>query len=74
MSEPMVSIVIPAYNAPDYIGEALDSVFAETSKHFEVIVINDGSCDTERRDEVLRPCGDRIHYLKQPNRGDLGGR
>jgi glycosyltransferase involved in cell wall biosynthesis len=69
-----VSVIIPVYNAANYIGEALGSVFAQTFKDFEVIVINDGSSDTEQLEEVLRPYRDRIHYLKQPNRGPSGAR
>jgi glycosyltransferase involved in cell wall biosynthesis len=40
-----ISVIIPAFNAEDYIEEALTSVFSQTYKNFEVIVINDGSTD-----------------------------
>jgi hypothetical protein len=39
------SVVIPAYNAADTLGEAINSVLAQTRKDFEVIVIDDGSND-----------------------------
>ena len=64
-----VSIIIPAYNVASFIGETLDSVFAQTYKDFEVIVINDGSPDTEELEQVLQSHLDRIKYLKQENRG-----
>lgn len=40
-----VSVVIPMYNAERYIKETLDSVFAQTYKNYEVIVVNDCSKD-----------------------------
>jgi glycosyltransferase involved in cell wall biosynthesis len=69
-----VSVIIPAYNSASYIGETLDSVFAQTYRDFEVLVINDGSPDTEALEAVLRPYLDRIVYLKQNNRGPAAAR
>lgn len=73
-STPKVTVIITAYNTADYIGEALDSVFAQTFKDYEVIVINDGSPDTPALEKVLQPYRDRILYLKQENRGLAGAR
>ncbi|HXH51326.1 MAG TPA: glycosyltransferase family A protein [Terriglobia bacterium] len=69
-----VSVIIPAYNTAQYIAETLDSVFAQTFKDYEVIVINDGSPDTPELEKVLQPYRDRILYLKQENRGLAGAR
>src|SRR5438552_653435 len=69
-----VSVIIPAYNVAPYIAETLKSVFAQTKSAFEVIVVNDGSPDTEKLEEVLQPFRDRIVYLKQENRGLSGAR
>jgi len=69
-----VSVIIPAYNVAPYIAETLKSVFAQTKPAFEVIVVNDGSPDTEKLEEVLDPFLDRIVYLKQENRGLSGAR
>lgn len=69
---PTVSIIIPAYNLAPYIGETLDSVFAQTYSDFEAIVINDGSTDdTKAR---LAPFLDRIVYLDQQNGGVMAAR
>jgi glycosyltransferase involved in cell wall biosynthesis len=66
---PAVSIIVPAYNVAAYIGEALDSVFAQTFNDYEVIVINDGSPDTPALERALEPYRGRIVYLKQENGG-----
>ena len=73
-SAPTVSIVVPAYNVAPYIAEALDSVFAQTFKDFEVIIVNDGSPDTDELERVLAPYLTRVVYLKQPNRGPSAAR
>jgi glycosyltransferase involved in cell wall biosynthesis len=71
---PKVSVIIPAYNTAPFIAETLDSVFGQTLRDFEVIVINDGSPDTADLEAALQPYTDRIHYLKQENRGLSGAR
>jgi glycosyltransferase involved in cell wall biosynthesis len=43
---PVISVVIPAYNAEGTIKETLQSVQKQTFSDFEIIVINDGSTDT----------------------------
>jgi glycosyltransferase involved in cell wall biosynthesis len=69
-----VSVIIPAYNTAVFIGETLDSVFAQTFRDFEVIVVNDGSPDTEELEAVIAPYRDRIVYLRQENRGPAAAR
>lgn len=43
--EPLVSILIPAYNAQKWIGETIDSALAQTWSRKEIIVVDDGSTD-----------------------------
>jgi len=64
---PKVSVIIPAFNAGKFIEETLASVFAQTYKDFEVIVVNDGS--TDNTEAALQPYRHQINYVKQKNRG-----
>jgi len=73
-TEPLVSIIIPAYKVAPFIKETLDSVFAQTFPDYEAIVINDGSPDTDELERALRPYRERILYLRQENRGAGGAR
>jgi glycosyltransferase involved in cell wall biosynthesis/O-antigen/teichoic acid export membrane protein len=66
---PVVSVIMPAYNVAPFIGAALESVFAQTFANFEVIVVNDGSPDTEELERALAPYQRRICYITQENRG-----
>ena len=72
MTTPFVSVVIPNYNYARYVSQAIDSVLAQTYRHHEVIVINNGSTDNSA--EVLRGYGDRIRWIDQENRGQSGAR
>lgn len=68
-TSPLVSVIIPVYNAANYIAEALDSVVAQTFKDYEILVVNDGSSDTEQLERVIEPYQSRIVYIKQENCG-----
>ena len=67
--DPLVSVIIPAYNAAEFMGETLDSVFAQTFTRHEVVVINDGSSDTDQLEEVLKRFPANLRYIKQENQG-----
>ncbi|HEX7774207.1 MAG TPA: glycosyltransferase family A protein [Pyrinomonadaceae bacterium] len=69
-----VSIIIPAFKAAGFIGEALASVAAQTFTSHEVIVVNDGSPDTEALEQELKRYPARLRYLKQDNRGAAAAR
>ncbi|KQS36427.1 hypothetical protein ASG14_11900 [Pedobacter sp. Leaf194] len=63
----MVSIIIPTYNAEKTIKGTLDSVYAQTYKNFEVIVVNDGS--TDHTSAVLENFTNSITILSTENKG-----
>ncbi|HQM22920.1 MAG TPA: glycosyltransferase [Kiritimatiellia bacterium] len=65
---PSISVIIPAYNAEKYIGEAIESALAQTRPAQEILVVDDASAD--RTVEVVRGFGERVRVLVNPaNRG-----
>jgi len=71
---PTVSVIIPAYRCARSIRIALESVFSQTFRDFEVIVINDGSDDTPQLEQALAHYKQRIQYSKQKNCGPSSAR
>lgn len=67
MKSPRVSVIIPSFNGERLVGDAVESVLAQTQAAHEIIVINDGS--TDRTAAVGRSFGARIRYVEQPNSG-----
>jgi hypothetical protein len=68
---PLVSIVVPAYNAERFLQASLDSIVAQTYPSREILLMDDAS--TDRTGEIARAYGDRIDYYRQPrNRGQFG--
>ncbi len=67
--EPEVSVIIPAYRVSAYIGAALRSVITQAPRSVEIIVVNDGSPDTEELERALTPYRERIVYIAKENGG-----
>lgn len=66
---PRVSVITPTYNRAAFLGEAIDSVLAQTFDGFEMIIVDDGSTDGTRQ-LVERYVDDpRIRYFYQENQG-----
>jgi glycosyltransferase involved in cell wall biosynthesis len=71
---PLVSVIIPAYQAAAFIGDALDSVFRQSYRNFEVIVVDDGSPDGDELERAVAMYRQRIVYLRQENAGPSSAR
>jgi len=69
---PAVSVIIPAYNAADFIAEAVQTVRAQTFRDYEIIVVDDGSSDGTA--DVVRRLGGEVRYHRQPNGGVASAR
>lgn len=66
MTDPRkVSVILPAYNMADYLGEAVQGILNQTYQNLELIVVNDAS--TDHTDQVMRQFKDpRIKYIVHP--------
>ena len=64
---PQTSVVIPAYNCAAFLPETLESVFAQTYRDLEIILVDDGS--TDNTPAVVAPYLNRINYIRQKNGG-----
>lgn len=65
---PKVSVIIPSYQYAHFVGEAIESVLAQTYKDYEIIVVDDGS--TDNTSEILSNFGDQISVIyHRENRG-----
>ena len=70
-----ISVIIPCYNLEKYIGDCLDSVFYQTFKDFEVIIVDDGS--TDKSVEIIKSYQSRfsnILLIEQDNKGVIEAR
>jgi glycosyltransferase involved in cell wall biosynthesis len=71
---PTVSVIVPAYNEPDFLAEALRSVAAQTQPPLEVIVVDDGSPRDLRAAAESAGLGARLHFVRQDNAGGAAAR
>lgn len=68
MSQPVISVIIPTYNYGRFLRECLDSVFVQTFRDIEVIVVDDGS--TDDTPAILDSISDRrLKQFRIPNSG-----
>ena len=68
-----ISVIIPAYNAIDYLDEALDSIINQSFEDLEIICVDDGSTDTTlERLEYYASKDSRVQVYTQENQGPGG--
>lgn len=67
MKNPLVSIIIAAYNSEKFIADALESVYDQTYTNYEVIIVDDGSTDGTAA--ALAPWRDSITLIQKKNGG-----
>lgn len=73
MTQPLVSIIIPCYNAEAWVAQALESALAQTWEHKEIILVNDGSRDGSL--PVAKRFESRgVQVVDRPNRGASAAR
>src|ERR1700730_4939461 len=73
MSHPLISVLIPCYNASHFVGETLESVFRQSWPNLEVVVVNDGSTD-DSADVIRRFARPNLVFLDQNNLGAAASR
>jgi len=68
MSYPLVSVIMPVFNAAQFLAATITCVLKQTHQHLELIIINDGS--TDNSEEIVQSFGDpRVKYYWQQNQG-----
>lgn len=70
--EPRVTVLMPVYNAGQFIEEAMNSVLSQTFRNYEFLIINDGS--TDNSPDVIRQFSDpRIRFVENESNMGLSG-
>lgn len=74
MSAPLVSVIVPAYNAEAFIGQAISSVLGQTVSNLEIIIVDDNSPDMTGNVVLDYAAYDhRVRYLRLDNNLGPGG-
>lgn len=69
-SKNLVSVVIPHWNCHDYLEMCLESIFSQTYRLFEVIVVDDASFDAEHAEAIVRKYeGNSIQFVQRTENG-----
>lgn len=70
MNLPTVSIIIPTFNRAHYIGDAINSILAQTYSSWELLIVDNGSTDnTEAVVRSFEKTDSRVHYIREDRKG-----
>lgn len=69
---PIVSICVPTYNRKQFLKAALDSIYMQTYRDYEVVVVDDGS--TDGTEMFVQSLSLPLRYIRQPNQGATGAK
>lgn len=75
MSQPKISVIVPAYNAAVFISDAIESLLIQTSPNWELVIVDDGSTDNTL--DILKKYAtldNRIKVFTQENSGPSAAR
>lgn len=72
LNEPLVSIIIPAYNRADMLPDAINSVLEQSLSDIEIIVVDDGSTDDTQK--VMSALYEKVQYILTENKGPAHAR
>ena len=73
--EPLISVIVPVYNAEAFLDPCLESIIAQDYRHLEILVVDDGSTDTSgTMIDHWATRDDRIKVIHQPNGGHSAAR
>ncbi|MCX6033071.1 MAG: glycosyltransferase family A protein [Chloroflexi bacterium] len=71
-SQAPITVIIPVHNGERYLGEAIQSVLAQTLPPTGILIVDDGSTDDSA--QIARAFGPPVRCLRQPNRGPAAAR
>ena len=69
MREALISVIVAVYNIEEYLPRCIESILAQTYRHLEIILIDDGSTDGSVPSVMIMPRDARIQVIHKPNGG-----
>lgn len=72
LNKPIVSVVVPVYNAEQFLSECIESVLRQSYRNIQLVLIDDSSTDDSGRIcQQYTKQDNRIHYIRQGNNGGV---
>ena len=73
--QPLISVIVPVYNAEAFLDQCLESIVGQSYRHLEIIIVDDGSTDgSETKCDRWAEQDERIRVIHQPNGGHSAAR